>query len=65
MNTNPDPPSSLIDSAESARRLGISVRSFERIVSRGKIAKIYVGTRAVRYSPDEIAKFVENRTKKA
>jgi predicted DNA-binding transcriptional regulator AlpA len=56
----PPPPNinGLIDGPEGARRLHISVRSFERLVKKKVFSKIQVGSRSVRYCPDELARYI-------
>ena len=63
---SPPPPqlnfNGLIDGTEGARRLNISVRSFERLVKKKVFSKIRVGTRSVRYCPDELARYISAQT---
>ena len=49
----------LITKKEAARRLAISVRTLDRLVVRGSIEKIFLGS-SVRFRERDIASLIEN-----
>ena len=52
----------LLDAIQAAERLGISGRSFQRLVKAKKIRRIFVGMRSVRFCPNEIECYINSRT---
>ena len=51
----------LITKKEAAARLGVSVRTFERLVRQGKLRIICISIRCIRVAPQEIDRFIKQR----
>lgn len=49
----------LLNFAEAARALGISLRQFRRLVDGGKVAFVRVSTRSPRVRPSELQRFLD------
>jgi excisionase family DNA binding protein len=61
MKAAPDAsPKLLIDSIEASRRLSISSRTLYRLTKAGQVPAVRMG-RAVRYSPADLAAWVESQ----
>lgn len=58
--TMPQAPPDLIDRPEAARRLSVSVRTLDELISTGDLSVVRIG-RTVRIRPSAIAYFVEAR----